>query len=159
MVEVSVYCCLQTGEPEMCNKVGLNSVNQKTTPWYNTYPIIMTVHPLNYDAEWRPKKIKSIPNIREAQKMMREKEMPAPNLWPPCIPVPLVWCSHEHMIPCLIQGNMLKTELNAWIPVERHCRKGCHELQLQISVSNMCASREKLGEKSLQCLCIAVFNT
>lgn len=123
MVEVSVYCCLQTGEPEMCNKVGLNSVNQKTTPWYNTYPIIMTVHPLNYDAEWRPKKIKSIPNIREAQKMMREKEMPAPNLWPPCIPVPLVWCSHEHdTLPNT--GKYVKNRIKCLDPCGRALQEG-----------------------------------
>lgn len=74
---------------------------------------------------------------------MREKEKETANLCPPCISVPFVWCSHEHMIPCLKQGNVLRTAL-AWIAVEGHCRKGCSELQFQVIVSDMQAERNKV---------------
>lgn len=90
--------------------------------------------------EWQLKKAKSILNIKEARKMIREKK----KQFSPSISVPFVWWSHEHMIPYLKQGNVLKT-----------CLDSCgRALQEGTSVPNnrqQYASREKWWKrKSLQ---------
>lgn len=102
------------------------------------------------------KKVKSIVNIREAQKIIREEEKATANLWPPCISIPFVWCSHEH---CTLPrtGKCFKNS-----PCLDPCGRALQEGMRQTPVPNNCqwyTSRGKSGENLCRHLCCVITTT